>query len=132
MDILINNIQNYSALGLFWDGFGIFVLGVPAFFRARKDIATESGTYFDFNPYEIRNKVSSRIDITIGSLLLLGGFIFQFLGSLDLTPDSIVAIFYWVFCPVFVIYYYLLGKVWFVNRWASEIEKTLRDREKDS
>ena len=123
MDVILANVENLSALGLFWDGVGVFILGVTSVFKARKEIAAEAGTYYDFNPHEAKNKVSSRMDVSIGSLFLLVGFAFQFLAAVSACIPFYVCIAFWISCPVLTVYYYARGKSYMVNRWVAEIQQ---------
>ncbi len=81
-------MDNLTALGLVWDGVGIFVLGIPALFRVRYDIEREAGNYLKYNIHELRNRIATRVDIGIGSILLMVGFVLQLLASYQVTINS--------------------------------------------
>lgn len=100
-------MDNLTALGLLWDGVGIFVLGIPALFRIQYDIEREAGSYLKYNIHELRNRIATRVDIGIGSILLMVGFVFQLLGTLDIAVEPTVLLHgLWAFCPVFLVVYY--------------------------
>lgn len=69
--------QNLQMIGLMYDATGILVLGVPAVFRMVDEIASQSGTYFDYNVHLVHALAKARVDTTVGSILLLFGFVIQ-------------------------------------------------------
>lgn len=100
-------MDNLTALGLLWDGVGIFVLGIPALFRVQYDIEREAGNYLKYNIHELRNRIATRVDIGIGSILLMVGFVLQLLASYQVTVNSAALLYcLWGFCPVFLAVYY--------------------------
>ena len=66
--------QNLQIIGLVFDAAGIFVLGIPALFIDRKDIAAQTGTQAGGNPALAKALLSARLDTMVGSFLLLAGF----------------------------------------------------------
>lgn len=132
MDIIISNIDNLSALGLFWDGLGVLILGVTSIFKVKNEIAQEAGTYFDYNPHELKNKVASRMDISTGSIFLLIGFIFQFIASMSLKVPNEISIVFWIAALVLTSYYYIHGKSWLVNLWVKEIKNQYENKGNES
>lgn len=75
-------VTNASALGLVYDGVGIFVLGVPAMLSTTSDIMRTSGTAWGYNSELIRANVLLRIDTGTGALFLIAGFLLQLFGAL--------------------------------------------------
>ena len=124
MEILIKNIQNIPALGLFWDGLGVFILGIGSIFKLKNEIASEASSYYDFNKYEIINKVSTKIDTTVGSCFLLVGFALQFVASINIILPIEFCITFWIIAAVMFIYYYMHGKAWLTNNWVTSIVKS--------
>ena len=47
-----------------------------------REIQAQAGTYWDANPHLARALSESRVDITVGSLVLLAGFLMQLAGNL--------------------------------------------------
>jgi hypothetical protein len=126
MDLILENLENLSALGLLWDGIGVFILGVPAIFKVRTEIAEEAGTYWGYNPHELRNKISGRMDISIGSIFLLLGFLFQFLSSVSVSMPLEFCVFFWFSAPGLMLFYYLRGRRSLVKLWTDELEAKLK------
>jgi hypothetical protein len=75
-------IQNFQAIGLMYDAVGILVLGVPAFFRAVPEIQAQSGTYYNYNKALAESLSMARVDLTMGSVVLIVGFILQLVDAL--------------------------------------------------
>ena len=69
--------HNLQIIGLIYDAAGIAVLGIPAAFRMVDEIAAQSGTYWDYNPNIAKALSTARVDTTVGSVLLLAGFLIQ-------------------------------------------------------
>lgn len=90
MELLAALVTNVSALGLVYDGVGIFVLGVPAMLSTTSDIMRASGTAYGYSPALIRANVLLRLDTGTGSLFLIAGFLLQLFGTLgvQLSADS--------------------------------------------
>jgi len=78
--------QDFQAVGLIFDVAGVAILGVPAAFRMRSEIAAQMGTYWNYNPPLARALSASRVDISAGSLLLILGFAFQIAAFLGYRP----------------------------------------------
>ncbi len=108
MDLAAALLTNTAALGILYDGVGIFVLGVPAMLSTTADVMHASGTAWGYNSALIRANVMLRLDTGTGSLFLIGGFLLQFFGTvgIQLTPIAgalLVAalvglsILYWLF-----------------------------------
>lgn len=119
-------LNSLTSLGLFWDGFGVFILGVPAFFRLSSEIRNEAGTYYSYNIHEVRNKVATRLDVGVGSLLLVGGFLLQLISSLKINFDQSFILVLWFFCPVSAICYYLFGRGMAITNLTKRIEDLLK------
>ena len=83
MDTLAHNFQS---LGLIFDVAGIAILGVPAIFRMKSEVAAQMGTYWNYNLPLARARSISRVDITAGPILLILGFAFQIAASLEFRP----------------------------------------------
>ena len=81
MEFAASFFSNPSALGLLYDGVGIFVLGVPAMLSTTSDVMRASGTAWGYNPALIRANVLLRLDTGTGSLFLIAGFLLQFFGT---------------------------------------------------
>lgn len=78
----MNPATNPQVPGLLFDAIGILILGVPAVFRVSREIQAQSGTYFDANPHLAKALSESRVDITVGSVVLFAGFLMQLVGNL--------------------------------------------------
>ncbi|MEE8057244.1 MAG: hypothetical protein V3T17_05340 [Pseudomonadales bacterium] len=120
-------INNLTSLGLLWDGVGVFVLGAPSFLRTAAEIEKESGTYWDYNIHELRSKASLQVDVGVGSLLLLVGFLLQFLASLNiqLSVEWLVYIL-WLFCPAFLVFYFPYGRNKTIDTVTKKIESAIK------
>ena len=81
MEFAASFFSNPSALGLLYDGVGIFVLGVPAMLSTTSDVMRASGKALGYNPALIRANVLLRLDTGTGSLFLIAGFLLQFFGT---------------------------------------------------
>ena len=69
--------DNLQIIGLVFDAAGIAILGIPAVFTSVRDIAEQSGTYWDANPHAAKAKATQCVDTTTGSVFLILGFILQ-------------------------------------------------------
>jgi hypothetical protein len=89
MDLIAPLVTNVSALGLIYDGVGVFVLGVPAMLSTTADIRQMSGTAWGYNPQLIRATVRLRLDTGTGALFLIAGFLLQLFGALGVQLSPI-------------------------------------------
>ena len=63
-----------QTIGLTYDLVGILILGYPLVMKGMKSIISRSGTYWDNNPHEVRRMLEERIDVGLGTLVLVVGF----------------------------------------------------------
>ena len=75
-------VTNPQIIGLLYDAVGILILGVPAVFRMSQEVQAQSGTYYNYNVHLAKALATSRVDISIGSVVLLIGFVSQLFGNL--------------------------------------------------
>lgn len=100
-------LSNPQVSGLLFDAAGILILGVPAVFRMSREIQAQAGTYWDANPHLARALSESRVDITVGSLVLLAGFLMQLAGNLGYVYVRCFGLSLNVGAVVFVFAYFL-------------------------
>lgn len=99
-------IQNFQAIGLIYDAVGILILGVPAFFRAVPEIKAQSGTYYNYNKALAESLSTARVDLTIGSIVLIVGFFLQLADTLGYFGFSYFGVCLSVFIFVFLLSYF--------------------------
>ena len=101
--------QDLQIVGLVVDAAGIFVLGVPALFFTRKDIAAQTGTQAGGNPALAKALLSARLDTMVGSILLLAGFVIQIasLSGSD-TPPFVSAPSIAILLVLFIVLYFYI------------------------
>jgi hypothetical protein len=99
-------LENLSALGLLFDGIGVFILGIPMFFNAKRGIYEESSTYYSFNEAQVQSLSRSRIDISVGSVVLIFGFVLQFLAALKVILPIWVIVPGWIIALIFPVIFY--------------------------
>jgi len=78
--------HDFQSIGLIFDVAGIAILGVPAIFRMKSEIAAQIGTKWNYSRPLARALSTSRVDISAGSILLVLGFTFQIAASLEFRP----------------------------------------------
>lgn len=129
MNTLQNQLVNLSSLGLLWDGLGVFILGIPALLRLKSDIAENATMVLGWNPAEIKSLVSDKMDVSIGSVFLLIGFIMQLFATLklQLIPNKFLIV-WWLIPLLLIAYYYLYGKGFLVTKWTKEINSELSEK----
>ena len=66
--------EDLQTIGLTYDLVGILILGYPLVMKGMKTIISRSGTYWDNNPHEVRRMLEERIDVGLGTLVLVVGF----------------------------------------------------------
>ena len=99
--------MNLQVIGLIYDAAGISILGGPAVFRMVDEIRAQSGTYWNGNPALARALSLARIDTTVGSLLLLSGFIIQITALQGYTVPPVVIDILVPVLVIFVLLYWL-------------------------
>ena len=106
-------IENMQIIGLIYDAAGISILGLPAIFKFRKEIAAQSGTYYGSNPHMLKMLTTSRVDTTAGSLLLISGFLIQIVSLLDIVTTQTISIGLIVFLAVLFVSYvgFIRGRI---------------------
>lgn len=118
----MNSLSNPQVIGLLFDAIGICILGIPATYRMIQEIVAQSGTYYDANLHLAKALSENRIDLTVGSIMLLAGFGFQLIGTLDYFFIHPVGLLLCIACVLFLPLYFL-----FLRNWLS---KLLLDRVK--
>ena len=102
---------NLQIVGLLYDAFGIIVLGVPALRRMVEQVGVQCESYWDYNKNAIPILSFARVDTTAGSILLLTGFVFQFLSLLGFEPPlAVVVLLVGALVVVLILYYAWLRK----------------------
>lgn len=106
-------LGNLSALGLLYDGIGIFILGVPSVILKDHNLQTNVQTYIGWNKHLLIYMLENRQDIAFGSLLLATGFIFQFLAVAQIRITNYILLCSWISLLVFPCFY--------IFRWRASI-----------
>ena len=119
---MLKILENLAALGLLFDVIGVFILGIPMVFNAKKDIFEESCTYYSFNQAQVNSLSKSRIDIPVGSIMLFIGFIFQFLATVRVSLPEWITIVGWIIAIIFPAYYCCRLRSQMVNHFVSAVE----------
>ena len=101
-------LGNMQAIGLMFDAIGILILGVPAIFRVIPEIKAQSGTYFDYNKSLAEALSAARVDLSIGSVALLLGFLFQLADTLGYYAVNWFGALMWALCMLLVPLHFLV------------------------
>ncbi|MCP4269698.1 MAG: hypothetical protein GY777_29690 [Candidatus Brocadiaceae bacterium] len=114
---LIKIIENQQAIGLLYDGIGVFILGIMSWHTAIPDLikASSARTNEIPNIKLLQHLVKSRIDIMFGSIVLFLGFFIQFLSLIGVKFPIILNIIILVILFVILFYYLFCGR----KQWAS-------------
>jgi hypothetical protein len=88
----MSTLGNLQVIGLLYDAVGIVILGVPAVFRMVQEVQAQSQTRWDYNADTAKALATSRVDISVGSIALLLGFVFQLLSTVGLSVRTEVGI----------------------------------------
>lgn len=110
MESIINNFQT---VGLIFDVVGIAILGLPALFRMKSEVAAQMGTYWNYNPPLAKALATSRVDISTGSLILLFGFACQLAAALNYVPLPYTGLIYLILLAAFVLCYWTFMRSYF-------------------
>ena len=103
--------MNLQIVGLLYDALGILVLGVPALHRMVEQVGVQCESYWDYNQKAISILSFARVDTTAGSILLLTGFVFQFLSLLGVEPSlAVMVLLVGALVVVLTLYYAWLRK----------------------
>lgn len=108
----------FTAVGLAYDVFGIVILGYAFFSKSVEAMMVESGSYYGGNDALLRSLIESRTDGAAGTLLLVAGFIFQFLGSLGSASEVTGKALLIVLAFTIALYFVFLRN-WFVSSQVS-------------
>lgn len=108
-------MYEYGAVGLIFDAAGVLLLGLAFFFKSQKSLLNESYTpdHEDYNFHSAKQAIYSRNDGALGTVLLLAGFIFQFVGSIGISNPEYGQYILWGLFIVLVLY--LLVARWLLN-----------------
>ena len=89
------------------------------------------GTYWNFNPPLAQALAESRIDISIGSVLILVGFVMQLMHNLDYYFHASVGQSTLIGVAIFVITYWTFLRRLLANRlFQSALERNRKQQEK--
>lgn len=113
--------NSFVACGLAFDVVGIVLLGAAFFFKTKKSIRQEAGTYWDANPYLLKSIIASKFDGMAGTLYLFVGFTFQFLGASEFHNEKFVFWAYIVGLVALMFYLYFARKM-AVNSWYKKLK----------
>jgi hypothetical protein len=121
----MNSISNPQVVGLLFDAIGICILGIPATYRMVQEIVAQSGTYYDANPHLAKALSENRIDLTVGSIILLVGFGFQLIGTLDYFFIRPVGLLLCIACVLFLPLYFLFLRSWLSKLLLNRVKAAL-------
>ena len=121
----VHPVSDPQVIGLLYDAAGILILGVPAVFRMSQEIQAQAGTYFDYNVHLAAALASSRIDLTVGSLVLLVGFFMQLAGNLGYVYYVSVGWSLGIGCLAFVAIYFVFFRRWLSNALLKRVRAAL-------
>lgn len=93
-----------AVVSLAYDGFGVAILGFAFFSKSLEALMMESGTYFGGNDAVLESFIQSRTDGVAGTLLLIAGFVFQWLSSVGITSDVVGKILFAVLTVILLLY----------------------------
>lgn len=91
---MLDPFLNLMAAGLAFDGFGVLVLAYAFFVRSIDSLATESGTYYGGNNALLSSLIQARTDGIVGTLLLVIGFVLQWLAAVGISEPKVAGILY--------------------------------------
>ena len=136
MDLAAVLLTNTAALGILYDGVGIFVLGVPAMLSTTADVMRASGTAWGYSPALIRANVVLRLDTGTGSLFLIGGFLLQFFGTVGIQLAPIAGALLVAALVTLSILYWLWLRAKLADNWVAaiiaSIERQIADQGAES
>ncbi len=118
----MDNLFYFTICGLLYDGTGVLLLGYAFFGQSKKMIRQESGTYLNFNPYILKEKIYTKFDGMAGSLLLFLGFFFQILGQFYTEYESVVMYLYILLFIGLLEYFFVVRKKR-VEEWFDELKE---------
>lgn len=75
------NLNDWTAIGLIYDIFGVIILGYALAFTSVKRLIDQAGTRWSSNRVAFDALVNQRTDARFGVLLLVVGFLMQILGA---------------------------------------------------
>lgn len=74
-------MSDMQTIGLIYDIVGILILGLPLATQATKTIKNRSSTYWDMNKHEASRMLGERMDMGLGTLVLVVGFLMQIVAA---------------------------------------------------
>ena len=117
--------HHLQIIGLIYDAAGIAVLGIPAVFRMVDEIAAQSGTYWNANTHLAKALSTARIDTTVGSVLLLAGFLIQITSLYSLVVPPLVSAIVFIALGVFLILYWCHLRRYFSTALTNRVKRQL-------
>ena len=124
---MANSILSFSACGLYYDVAGALLLGFAFFFKSKEQIINEAGINWDSDPHVLRNIASTKLDGTLGTVLLFIGFIYQILGITMVSNSHITIISYILLVFIIFLYFVCYRKI-IVNKWCAELEEKINNK----
>jgi hypothetical protein len=113
-------LLTFSAVGLAYDGVGVTILGLASLLERPRDTLKQSQNYWEGNDPLLQRLVTSKYDITAGSIMLLIGFLLQLVASLKVeTNTTLLMILLLGLCIL---------PPWYLFRWRTKlIAKYMRE-----
>ena len=118
-----------QSIGLICDATGIAVLGIPAVFRMVDEIAAQSGTYWDANLHLAKALSTARVDTTVGSVLLLAGFLLQIASHYGLVAAPLVSAIILIALGVFLVLYWCYLRRYLSTALTNLVKRQLKREE---
>ena len=117
--------HNLQFIGLIYDAAGIVILGIPAVFRMVDEIAAQSGTYWDANVHLAKALSTARVDTTVGSVLLLSGFLMQVASLYSSVAMPLVSAIVLIALGVFFVLYWCYLRCYFSTALTNRVKRRL-------
>ena len=117
--------HNLQFIGLIYDAAGIVILGIPAVFRMVDEIAAQSGTYWDANVHLAKALSTARVDTTVGSVLLLSGFLMQVASLYSSVAMPLVSAIVLIALGVFFVLYWCYLRCYFSTALTTRVKRRL-------
>ena len=121
-------IHNLQFIGLIYDATGIAILGIPAVFRMVDEITAQSGTYWGANLPLAKALSTARVDTTVGSVLLLAGFLMQVASLYSFVATPLVSAIVLIALGVFFVLYWCYLRCYFSTALTNRVKHRLESQ----
>ena len=122
-------MNDLQTIGLVYDLVGILVLGLPLVAKGMNTIINQSKTYWDINKPETERMLAERLDVGLGTLVLVLGFSLQ-IAAVQWFP-KVPTVLGWTLIgalPGCLVAYYWFGRRIVLARQKGRINARIREK----